>query len=157
MCDPLLHDPARLPVVAVLAALPAGDALSIARLRQLVRLTPVSLTKCVSELERAGYVRSTTASVALTHDGRVALDRYTTALRERALARHPAPVVRVGDADRDAAAAALGEHFAQGRLNLDELNERLAAILTATTYGELSRTASDLPVIPAPRTRRTRP
>ena len=53
--------------------------------------------------------------------------------------------MRVGDADRDAAAAALGEHFAQGRLTLDELAARLDATLTATTYGELSQAARDLP------------
>lgn len=157
MCDPLLHDPARLPVVAVLAALPAGDALSVARLRQLVRLAPASLTSSVSELGRAGYLGSAKATVALTPDGRVALDRYIIALRESAPARPPAPGARVGDADRDAAAAVLAEHFAQGRVTLDELNERLDVILTATTYGELSQTMGDLPLLPALRTRRTRP
>ena len=53
--------------------------------------------------------------------------------------------MRAGDADRDAAAAALGEHFAQGRLTLDELDVRLDATLTATTHGELSQAAWDLP------------
>jgi hypothetical protein len=53
--------------------------------------------------------------------------------------------VRAGDADRDAAAAALGEHFAQGRLTLDELDARLDATLTATTHGELAQAAWDLP------------
>lgn len=64
-------------------------------------------------------------------------------------ARHhritPAPQIRVGDADRDAAAAALGEHFAHGRLTLDELDTRLGAVLAATTHGELSRATGDLP------------
>jgi len=57
----------------------------------------------------------------------------------------PAPGLRAGDADRDAAAAALGEHFAQGRLTLDQLDARLDATLTATTHGELSEAARDLP------------
>ena len=39
--------------------------------------------------------------------------------------------MRIGDADRDATAAALGEHFAQGRLTLDELHARLGATLTS--------------------------
>jgi len=42
-------------------------------------------------------------------------------------------------------AGALGEHFAQGRLTLDELHARLGATLTATTYGELCQALRDLP------------
>jgi len=61
----------------------------------------------------------------------------------------PAPYVRVGDADRDAAAAALGEHFAQGRLTPGELDARLDATLTATTHGELSQAAWDEPDLTA--------
>jgi hypothetical protein len=39
----------------------------------------------------------------------------------------------------------LREHFAQGRLILDELNARLDATLTVATHGELSQAARDLP------------
>jgi DNA-binding PadR family transcriptional regulator len=61
-------------------------------------------------------------------------------------ARLPAgPDLRVGDADRDATVAALGEHFAQGRLTPEELSARLDAALTATTRGEISRATWDLP------------
>lgn len=82
-------------------------------------------------------------TVALTCDGRAALDRYTAVLRQLPrMARDdhqaPAPCLRVADADRDAVVAALGEHFAHGRLTLDELKARLAATLTATTHGQLS-------------------
>jgi DNA-binding PadR family transcriptional regulator len=155
--DPLIHHPERLRVVAILAALPDGDALSITRLQDMIRLAPGSLISCLRELDRAGYMRTgktgagrEQAAVALTCDGRAALDRYTAILRQLAWAARqdhqaPAPGVRAGDADRDAAAAALGEHFAQGRLTLDELNARLDATLTASTYGELSQAARDLP------------
>src|SRR6202044_3333337 len=87
------------------------------------------------------------SSVALTGQGRAALDRYIAALAQlpRQAATPPAPGLRAGDADRDAAAAALAEHFAQGRLTLDELNARLDAALAATTHGDLSEALRDLP------------
>jgi hypothetical protein len=54
-------------------------------------------------------------------------------------------MLRVGDAERDAAAADLGEHFVAGRLGLDELNERLDEVFSAKTRGQLSRIMADLP------------
>ena len=51
----------------------------------------------------------------------------------------------IHDPERLRTAAALGEHFARGRLTLDELCVRLDATLTATTHGELSQAAQDLP------------
>jgi hypothetical protein len=53
---------------------------------------------------------------------------------------------RVGDADRDAAAAELGEHYAAGRLTLDELHDRLGQVLGARTRGQLLHVMADLPV-----------
>ncbi len=53
--------------------------------------------------------------------------------------------VRIGDAERDAAAAELGEHFAVGRLDRDEFSSRLDAALAARTAGELDRVFVDLP------------
>ena len=55
------------------------------------------------------------------------------------------PDLRVGDADRETAAATLGEHFAQGRLTLDELIARLDAAFTATRQSEIAQTTRDLP------------
>jgi hypothetical protein len=159
--DPLIHDPERLRIIATLAALPDGDALSLTRLQNLIGLTPDSPITGLRELNHAGYVRTGKTShdraqttVALTGNGRAALDRYTAVLRQlprRARDDHQAPArhERVGDADRDTAAAALGEHFAQGRLTLDELNARLDATLTARTHGELSQAARDLPALGA--------
>ena len=153
--DPLIHDPERLRIVATLAALPDGDALSVLRLRDMTGLTPGTQVTALDQLGRAGYLRTEKTgggreqvTVALTCAGRAALDRYTTVLRQ--LPRAPAPGVRAGDADREAAAAALGEHFAQGRLTLDELDARLDATLTATTHGELSQAARDLPALTVP-------
>jgi hypothetical protein len=53
--------------------------------------------------------------------------------------------MRVSDAEREAAAAELQEHFASGRLNQDELNERLAATFAAKTRGDLNAVFTDLP------------
>ncbi|MGH3402375.1 MAG: DUF1707 SHOCT-like domain-containing protein [Streptosporangiaceae bacterium] len=155
--DPLIHVPTRLKIVATLAALPSGDALSFTRLQDMIRLPPGSLIACLGLLSRGGYVRTekagggrAPATVALTGRGRAALDRYLADLRQLVQVpgedrQAPAPGLRAGDADRDAAAAVLAEHFAQGRLTLDELVARLEAALTATTYGQLAQVTHDLP------------
>jgi Domain of unknown function (DUF1707)/Transcriptional regulator PadR-like family len=57
----------------------------------------------------------------------------------------PAPDLRAGDADREAAIAALREHFAQGHLTLEELTNRLDAALSATLRSQLAQTTRDLP------------
>ncbi len=53
--------------------------------------------------------------------------------------------VRVGDADRDAIAAQLREHYADGRLTLEELNERLDQAFAAKTKADLNTVMRDLP------------
>jgi Domain of unknown function (DUF1707) len=53
--------------------------------------------------------------------------------------------VRVGDADREAVAAQLREHYADGRLTLEELNERLDQAFAAKTEADLSTVMRDLP------------
>ncbi len=64
------------------------------------------------------------------------------------MATRPDP--RIGDADREAAAARLREHYAQGRLTLEEFNERLDAAFAATTAAELGALTRDLPRIAVP-------
>src|ERR1700727_2892269 len=91
--DPLIHDPQRLRIIATLAALPDGDALSLTRLQDLIGLTPDSPITGLRELNLAGYVRTgntgdaradarAQTTVALTCAGRAALDRYTAVLRQ---------------------------------------------------------------------------
>ena len=53
--------------------------------------------------------------------------------------------MRVGDAERDAAANELREHFATGRLTQDELNERLDRTFAAKTRADLRGLFTDLP------------
>jgi Domain of unknown function (DUF1707) len=59
------------------------------------------------------------------------------------------PHVRVSDADRERAASALREHFAQGRLDADEFEERLTRAYAARTVNELETLGADLPRLPA--------
>ena len=49
--DPLIHVPARLRIVATLAALPEGDALSFPRLQDMIGLTPGNLITHLRKLE----------------------------------------------------------------------------------------------------------
>jgi DNA-binding MarR family transcriptional regulator len=87
--DPLIHVPARLRIVATLAALSDGDALSFTRLQEMIELTPGNLITHLRKLEDAGYLSTvktgngpaSRTSVALTHRGRAALEAYTETLR----------------------------------------------------------------------------
>ncbi len=56
--------------------------------------------------------------------------------------------IRIGDAERTAAAQELGEHFAQGRLTPDEHQERLDRVMGARTAAELTPVFADLPGSP---------
>jgi Domain of unknown function (DUF1707) len=53
--------------------------------------------------------------------------------------------MRASDADRDATVASLRDHAGSGRLDADELDERLEVALHASTLGELRALVSDLP------------
>lgn len=53
--------------------------------------------------------------------------------------------MRIGDAERDAVMLALHDHFAAGRLDRGELDERLGAVLSAKTRGDLRAHVRDLP------------
>ena len=87
--DPLIHVPARLQMMAALATLPDGDQLSFKRLQDMLELTPGNLITHLRRLEEAGYLATSKTgsgpasrtSVALTHDGRHALELYATTLR----------------------------------------------------------------------------
>lgn len=53
--------------------------------------------------------------------------------------------LRIGDAEREAAARELGEHFAMGRITADEHGERLEQIWSARTAADLAPAFRDLP------------
>ncbi len=88
--DPLIHVPARLRIVATLAALPDGDTLSFPRLQDIIGLTAGNLITHLRKLEDADYLRTektgnggaSRTTVMLTHRGREAFDEYAAALRD---------------------------------------------------------------------------
>jgi hypothetical protein len=53
--------------------------------------------------------------------------------------------IRIGDTERDAAAAALGEHYAAGRLTKDEYDERIDGVWSARFHDDLRPLFADLP------------
>jgi hypothetical protein len=53
--------------------------------------------------------------------------------------------LRIGDAEREAAARELGEHFALGRIDPEEHTERLEQIWAARTAADLAPAFRDLP------------
>lgn len=55
--------------------------------------------------------------------------------------------LRAADRDRDQVAEALREHYAQGRLSMEEFDERTTAATSAKTIGELRALTVDLPVL----------
>jgi Domain of unknown function (DUF1707)/TM2 domain len=57
--------------------------------------------------------------------------------------------MRIGTAEREQAVKALGDHFAEGRLDPQEFEERMTAAYAARTAADLDRLFDDLPR-PAP-------
>ena len=84
--DPLVHAPARLQLLATLSAVSEAE---FATLRDALEVSDSVLSKHVSALANAGYVRShkgtragrRTTWVALTDAGRTALQGHVAALR----------------------------------------------------------------------------
>jgi hypothetical protein len=65
----------------------------------------------------------------------------------------PAPDLRAADADRDRTVERLRLAASEGRLDNDELEDRVSRALAARTHGELDTLLSDLPRphVPVPR------
>jgi Domain of unknown function (DUF1707)/2TM domain len=58
--------------------------------------------------------------------------------------------LRASDADRERVAEALRQHHVDGRLDADELNQRLDRAYAAKTFGELDQVTTDLPPLQVP-------
>jgi hypothetical protein len=67
------------------------------------------------------------------------------------------PAVRASDADRERTITVLRDHAAEGRLTLEEFDERMQTALAATTQDQLQALTCDLPVLPAQASSRRKP
>lgn len=65
------------------------------------------------------------------------------------LEKAPLPDLRASDADRDRVVDRLRDAVAEGRLDMDEFEERLEAAYTSRTYAELEPLTRDLPALGA--------
>jgi DUF1707 SHOCT-like domain/Transcriptional regulator PadR-like family len=111
-----------------------------------VRLRAGTLYTALDRLRAEGLVRIDREEVVASR-----LRRYYRLLPAPTAAPRPFPApgpdLRIGNADREATAAALGEHFAQGRLTLEELLARLDSAFTATRQSEIAQVTRDLPYL----------
>jgi hypothetical protein len=74
--------------------------------------------------------------------------RYERAAERVATPAPPSGPVRVGDADRERVAVLLRDHAAAGRLESDELEERLGRVYAARYGSDLEATLAELPPRP---------
>jgi hypothetical protein len=81
---------------------------------------------------------------------------HRRAVERPAAVRHD-PTLRASDTDRESVVSELREHGAAGRLDVDELEQRVGAAYAARTHGDLGGLLADLPartparVVAAPR------
>jgi len=86
--DPVIHQPARLRIVAALAALPPSDSVEFTALRDLLGLTDGNLGAHLRKLEEAEYItvektfveRKPRTFMSLSTKGRQAFKRHVAAL-----------------------------------------------------------------------------
>jgi Flp pilus assembly protein TadB len=83
-------------------------------------------------------------------------NRYDPPFTGRRTTRAPYADLRIGDTERHQVDQELSAHFAEGRLDQAELDQRLAQVAAAKTRRQLAGVLADLPVLgedqaPAPR------
>ena len=68
-----------------------------------------------------------------------------TRTKARGRSDGPGQPIRISDVDYEVVATTLGQNAAEGRLTMQELDERLDRVYTAKTYAELRPLLADLP------------
>src|SRR5690606_14708362 len=122
---------------------------------------PAQHERGLNSTSAAGEVPSCTARATFEArcDGSPAMEpRFDEPMNAPVPPRRDASKLRAADADRQQVAEQLRSAVDEGRLTLDEYDERLTAVYAAKTYGDLSRLTADLPApasgqpVPGPRT-----
>ena len=73
-------------------------------------------------------------------------------------AADPSSSIRASDADRHSVIEVLRRHTSEGRLTLEELDQRVGEVYAAKTIGQLQHATRDLPAVaPPPGTASARP
>ncbi|MHC4545602.1 MAG: winged helix-turn-helix domain-containing protein [Planctomycetota bacterium] len=88
--DNIIHQPARLRIMASLVALDSGEQVDFVYLRKILNLTDGNLGAHLTKLENAGYVKVEKTFIArkprtfinATGKGRDAFDEHTAALKQ---------------------------------------------------------------------------
>ncbi len=88
--DPIIHQPARLKIMAALRALPSREQLEFVRLKAILGMTDGNLGAHIVTIEEAGYLevekdfvgKKPRTRVRLTKAGRRAFENYVAFLRE---------------------------------------------------------------------------
>ncbi|MBW8040344.1 MAG: transcriptional regulator [Planctomycetes bacterium] len=88
--DNIIHQPARLQIMASLLALDPGEQVDFVYLRKILNLTDGNLGAHLAKLENAGYVKTEKTFIArkprtfikATGKGRDAFDEHTAALKK---------------------------------------------------------------------------
>jgi len=88
----------------------------------------------------------------MCHHYRTRYDYYERDI-EPVATKTPAGPLRVGDAERERTAELLRAHATAGRLDADELEERLERAYSARYAADLEAVLAELPEEPAPRAR----
>jgi hypothetical protein len=115
--------------------------------------TPPGLKPAVGQVMGAVWQVATSGQPAAAGAGRGDPVRHPSQALRPARRRGPGVMskdLRIGDAERDAAVAALGEHFAAGRIDAQEYEDRSSAAWAARSAGALAPLFEDLPA-PHPR------
>jgi hypothetical protein len=107
------------------------------------------LCDLVADAQAFGARPSPSRSSGIISCGGPPYSRFMTGTEQSSAPMSPADTARAADADREAVAEKLRIAAGEGRIDFEELDDRLGQAYSARTYGQLRALVADLPVQPA--------